>query len=82
MLLFFSRNQSTRGVKSPKDTSTTAGTRKVSLVDWKSARLTWALAGAVGLADSGQAVETVGLADWEVGLADLELVAKVADLEL
>jgi hypothetical protein len=49
----------------------------------KSARPTWAPAGAVGLADwevhranSGQAVETVGLADLEqagVGLADFKV---------
>jgi hypothetical protein len=70
MLLFFSRNQSTRGVKSPEDTSAAARTRKVGLADWKSVRLTWALIEAVsladweaGLADSGQAPEVVGLAD-------------------
>jgi hypothetical protein len=80
MLLFFSRNQSIRGVKSPEDTSSATETGKVGLADWKSARLTWALAGAVGLADwevgladSEHAAEAVGLADWKVGLADLEL---------
>jgi hypothetical protein len=79
MLLFFSRNQSTRGVKSPEDTLAAAETGKVGLADWKLARLTWTLAGAVGLADwevdladSGQAAEAVGLADWEAGLTDLE----------
>jgi hypothetical protein len=79
ILLFFSRNQSTRGVKSPEDTSAVARTGKVVLADWKSVRPTWALAGAVsladweaGLVDSGKAVEVVGLADREIGQADLE----------
>jgi len=47
-----------------------AKTEKVGLADWKSARPTWALAGAVGLADwevsladSRKAVEAVSLAD-------------------
>jgi hypothetical protein len=67
ILLFFSRIQSTRGVKSPEDTSLAAETWKVGLADW---RLTWALVGAVsladwevGLANSGQAVEAVDLAN-------------------
>jgi hypothetical protein len=72
MLLFFSRNQSTRGVKLPKDTSTAARTRKVGLADWKSVRSTWALTEAVGLADSGQAAGVVGLTDWEISLANSE----------
>jgi hypothetical protein len=60
ILLFFPRNQSTRGVKSAEDASAAAGTGKVGLADWESARPTRALAdtiavGAVGLADSGQA---------------------------
>jgi hypothetical protein len=87
VLLFFSRNQSTRGVKSPKDTLAAARTGKVGLADWKSVRPTWALAGAVsladweaGLADSGQAVDVVGLADWEIGLADSELVVGAVGL--
>jgi hypothetical protein len=63
MLLFFFRNQSTRGVKSPKDTSAAARARKVGLADWKSVRPIWALTEAAGLADSGQAAEVVGLAD-------------------
>jgi hypothetical protein len=55
------------------------------LVDWESARSTWALAGTtaagvVSLVDSGQAVEAVGLAASEqvteaVGLADSEHAA-------
>jgi hypothetical protein len=70
MLLFFSKNQSTSGVKSSEGASTAARTGKVSLADCKSAKPTWTLAGAVGLADweagladSGQAAEAVGLAD-------------------
>jgi hypothetical protein len=54
-LLFISRNQSIRGVKSPRSTSTFVGIEKVGLADRKSARLTWALAGkaagAIGLAN-------------------------------
>jgi hypothetical protein len=79
LLLFFFKNQSTRRVKSPKDTSIAARTGKVGLADWKSVRPTQALTEAVGLADweagladSGQAAEVVGLADWEISLADSE----------
>ena len=70
MLLFISREWSTIGVESSKDASAAAETEKVGLADWKSARPAWALAGAVALADSGQA--TIGSADFEVGSADSE----------
>jgi hypothetical protein len=60
MLLFISRERSTIGAESSKDASAAAGTGKVSLADWKSARLTWALARAVGLANSKQEAEAVG----------------------
>ena len=70
MLLFVSRERSRIGAESSEDASAAAETEKVSLADWKSARPTWALAGAVGLAnwkvglaDSGKVVEAVGLAD-------------------
>jgi hypothetical protein len=51
MLLFFFRNQSTSGVKSSEDASAATETEKVGLANSKLARPTWALAGAVGLAD-------------------------------
>ena len=70
MLLFISREWSTIDAESFEDASAAAETEKVSLANWKSARPTWALAGAVGLAgwevglaNSGKAVEAVGLAD-------------------
>ena len=67
MLLFISRTLSTINAELSEDASVAAGTEKVGLADWKSPRPTWALAstaaiGAVRLADSGQAVEVVGLA--------------------
>jgi hypothetical protein len=56
--------------KSSEDALAAAGTEKVSLADWESATLIWALAGVVSLADckaslanSGQAVEAISLAD-------------------
>ena len=77
MLPFTSRERSTIGVESFEDASVAARTEKVGLAEWKSARPTWALAGAVGqadrevgLADSGQAV--IGSDDFKVGLADSE----------
>jgi hypothetical protein len=77
MLLFISRERSTIGAESYEDTLMVAGTKKVGLADWKSARPTLALAGVVGLAywevglaDSGQAA--VGSADFEVSSDDFE----------
>jgi hypothetical protein len=77
MLFFISKEQSTIGVESFEDASAATGTEKVGLANWESARPTWALAGttaagAVGLADSGQAAEAVSLAGWEISLADSE----------
>ena len=70
MLLFISREWSTIGAESFEDASAAVETEKVGLADWKLARLTWALVGAVGLADwevsladSGKAADAVGLAD-------------------
>jgi hypothetical protein len=52
MLLFISRERSTIGAESSEDASAAGGTEKVSLPDKKSARPTWALSRAIGLADS------------------------------
>jgi hypothetical protein len=83
MLLFISRTSSTIDAELSEDASMAAGTEKVGLGDWKSARLTWALASTtatravvlanweeVGLADSGQAA--ISTANFKVGLVDSE----------
>ena len=81
MLFFISRERSTIGAESSEDASAAAGTEKVSLANWKSARPTWALVGTtstgvVGLADSGQTAETVRLANsgqTAIGSADFKV---------
>ena len=83
MLLFISRKLSTIGAESSEDALAAAEAKTVGLADWKSARPTWALAGAVGLADwevsladSGKATEVVGLADSgqaTIGSTDFEV---------
>ena len=76
MLLFISRELSTIGAESSEDALAAAETEIVGLADWKSARPTWAVAGAVGLADLGKAAEVVGLADSgqaAIGSSDFEV---------
>ena len=68
MPLFISRTWSTIDTELFEDASTTAETRKLNLASWKLARLTWAL------------LEAIGLADWEVNLADSEPVAEAVSL--
>jgi hypothetical protein len=74
MLLFISKDQSIIGAESSEDASAAAGTEKVSLANWKSARPTWALAGTT-------AAGAVGLDDWEVSLADSRQAAEAVALD-
>ena len=67
MLLFIFRERSTIGAESSEDVLAAAKIEKV-LANWKLARPTWALAG------------VVGLANWEVGLADSGKAAEAVGL--